>query len=232
MIFGPASQRQGITPSRKDAKKLREIRDIFRGYLDQDCGFRWVTGGFEVASVKPSTSNTRPTWYGGSGTPDPGQVHYHDVPMAELLREAYDVDKFRLSGPNWIESERYSVDAKVPAGATKEQFRDEWSEAERTGAGRGGLARDQDLSGLLRNLQVMLRSPVIDETGLKGKYDFSLTFSPPSLSAVPPAGGDNIDRTPDLFVALQEPMGLKLESRKVQLDVVVVDRLERVPSET
>jgi uncharacterized protein (TIGR03435 family) len=92
-------------------------------------------------------------------------------------------------------------------------------------------ARDQDLSGLLRNLQAMLRSPVLDETGLKGKYDFSLTYSPPSLSAVPPAGGNSIDRAPDLFVALQDQLGLKLESRKVPLDVVVVDRLERVPSE-
>ena len=66
--------------------------------------------------------------------------------------------------------------------------------------------------------------PVIDATGFPGFYDVDLTYSP-ELSAVAAESG------PALAQALQEQLGLKLEKREIQVDVLVVDRAEKVPVE-
>jgi len=82
---------------------------------------------FEVASVKPSPPPTPGTFYmgssGGPGTSDPGQATFRNVTQRMLLAQAYDVQDYQISGPSWLESERYDIVAKVPKGATKEQFR-------------------------------------------------------------------------------------------------------------
>jgi uncharacterized protein (TIGR03435 family) len=81
--------------------------------------------------------------------------------------------------------------------------------------------------------------PIINRTGLTGGFDVELEFAPDgSLSAAPGAGAApttpgqpagaavlDIDR-PTLFAALQEQLGLKLESRKEQVEVLVIDRAE------
>ena len=70
---------------------------------------------------------------------------------------------------------------------------------------------------------------VIDRTGLRGNWDFTLIFQP-EIPIQPPAGVDPpaIDPTvPSIFTALQEQLGLKLESTKGPVDVVVIDRIER-----
>jgi len=59
---------------------------------------------------------------------------------------------------------------------------------------------------------------VVDRTGLEGYYDWQLLFSPPR--AADQSGGS-------IFTALQEQMGLKLESTRALVEVWVVDRLER-----
>jgi uncharacterized protein (TIGR03435 family) len=70
---------------------------------------------------------------------------------------------------------------------------------------------------------------VRNKTGLTGGYDFSLTFTPEQL----PVGGRGadasapIDAAPSLFTALQEQLGLKLDSQRAPIEVVVVDRVER-----
>jgi uncharacterized protein (TIGR03435 family) len=71
--------------------------------------------------------------------------------------------------------------------------------------------------------------PILDETGLKGEYDVDLQWTPESASAMPSAEPQNPAAAPSLFAALREQLGLKLEARKGPLDVVVVDRVERVP---
>ena len=72
----------------------------------------------------------------------------------------------------------------------------------------------------------ILHAPVSDATGLTGKYDFQLTWSPQSLAAEAgeDAGG------PSLFAALQEQLGLKVEYRKSPVDCIVIDRVE-MPSQ-
>jgi len=81
---------------------------------------------FEVASVKPAAPITgnfiRMGMRGGPGTPDPGQISYSNVTLKNVLTNAYGVKGFQISGPGWLDSERYDIVAKLPRGATKEQF--------------------------------------------------------------------------------------------------------------
>jgi len=76
----------------------------------------------------------------------------------------------------------------------------------------------------MATLAWMLRSqverPVIDKTGLTGTYDFDLTYAPGNP---PPAEAT----APSIFTAVQEQLGLKLESTKALFPVMVIDSAER-----
>ena len=71
--------------------------------------------------------------------------------------------------------------------------------------------------------------PVIDNTGLKGKYDFTVTLfaSQDEMMAALNKG----DLGTSIFTLIQEQLGLKLEPQKLPLDMVVVDKAEKVPTE-
>ena len=60
---------------------------------------------------------------------------------------------------------------------------------------------------------------VIDKTGLKGRFDFSLTYAPDPLA--PDAGS-----APDIFQAVQKQLGLKLQRTKAPVEVFVIDHVE------
>ncbi len=100
---------------------------------------------------------------------------------------------------------------------------------------RNGRARIQAAGATLRDLADLLSGPlerpVIDETGLPGKYDWTLYWTPERQGAQAAAGAASTgDSGPDLFTALQEQLGLRLVSKKAPVEVVVVDHMEKVPS--
>ena len=66
---------------------------------------------------------------------------------------------------------------------------------------------------------------VVDRTNLTGRYEFAVRFTPPGM---PTAG--RADDPPDLFTAIQEQLGLRLEATRAPVDTLVIDRIER-PSE-
>jgi uncharacterized protein (TIGR03435 family) len=72
---------------------------------------------------------------------------------------------------------------------------------------------------------------VVDRTGLTGSYNIELTFDPSSAAKAPPGAplGPPVrdDSMPSIFTALQEQLGLKLESTRGSVDVLVVDQAER-----
>jgi uncharacterized protein (TIGR03435 family) len=75
-----------------------------------------------------------------------------------------------------------------------------------------------------------LDRPVIDRSGLSGRYDFDLEFSPDErLWGGAVSRPENSDK-PDLFSAIQEQLGLRLEPTKGRVDTLVIDQIER-PSE-
>ena len=297
---------------------------------------------FDAASVKPSAPpGNGPIAIGGRGGPgssDPGRVNYYFASLKMLLTIAYNVKPYQISGPSWIDSERYDLTATVPEGTTKEQSSVMLQNllAERFGvklhheskdlpryeltvakggpklkasaaepdppadrvadppplpkgpppigkdgfpqlpAGRKGTmmmmtpkgvrmaAGMSTVSSLADMLGNMLASPVVDKTGLTGVYEFTLDFSresmqgdPLGMSPPPGKGGagpigvgaivtgpgpgpapengplsaaDQPD-APSLFVAVQEQLGLKLEKKRGPLDLIVIDRAEKVPTE-
>lgn len=87
-----------------------------------------------------------------------------------------------------------------------------------------------DFTGLLQ--RVVLDRPVLDRTGLPGRYDFNLEWTPNEFQfagygvRVPPPV-DNAAAPPDLFTALQRQTGLKLESTKAMVEVLIVDHVEK-----
>jgi uncharacterized protein (TIGR03435 family) len=82
-------------------------------------------------------------------------------------------------------------------------------------------------------LALILGRTVIDKTGLTGSYDIDLTYTPeqpiPAGVNVPgPAADPN---GPSIYTAVREQLGLKLESQRDQEEVLVIDHVERQPSE-
>jgi len=79
---------------------------------------------FEVASIKPYAAGAPAGGNNaGPGTKDPERLHYGRIALKYLLVNAYGVENDQIQGPSWIATEYYTVDAKVPQGATKEQAR-------------------------------------------------------------------------------------------------------------
>jgi uncharacterized protein (TIGR03435 family) len=70
---------------------------------------------------------------------------------------------------------------------------------------------------------------VIDKTGLTGLYDLTLTWTSDSTVGSP-ASADDSPSSPSIFTALEEQLGLKLESAKGPVKVLVIDHIEK-PSE-
>jgi uncharacterized protein (TIGR03435 family) len=104
--------------------------------------------------------------------------------------------------------------------------------------------RDFSMDDLTKSLAWPLGNPVwehaistafvVDRTGLTGKYDFTLEFSGLNYpgGAFPAPREDGAPRRfPTLFEAVERQLGLKLRETKAPMDVLVVDRVDRVPSE-
>jgi uncharacterized protein (TIGR03435 family) len=263
---------------------------------------------FEVVSVRPSAlPDPGGLWKsrGGPGTLDPGQITWSNAKLMTILTTAFDVKPYQISGPAWLDTERYDIVAKVPEGATIEQVRVMWRNllAERFGmllhheskefqvdevvvskggpkfketsldpnapravetgkldgngapeingpgliktiqAGANGpvghvVARAQVLSPLLTILEDQLHHPVVDKTGLTGRYDYALEYTPDlaevRLQPRAAPGGPGTEASEpgsNLAAAIQQQLGLRLVSGKAKLDVVVVDKAEKTPTE-
>jgi len=79
------------------------------------------------------------------------------------------------------------------------------------------------IGGLAFTLSDLVGRMVVNKTGITGKYDISLQWTPDELQGTPDAG-------PSIFTAIEEQLGLKLESTKGLVDIVFADHAEK-PSE-
>lgn len=106
---------------------------------------------------------------------------------------------------------------------------------------RGNLTSHRvPLAWLPRLLSNIVGAPVVDDTKVTSLYTFTLEWNPAEFEPGPGAVGQREEDStslppkdigpPSLFIALEQQLGLRLEPRKVPLDVIVVDRAER-PSE-
>jgi uncharacterized protein (TIGR03435 family) len=108
--------------------------------------------------------------------------------------------------------------------------------------GHGALKGVMTMATLASNLSTQGYGPVQDLTGLTGRYDIDLTWTPDkafeprtgdanALAATPPGADIPTPEGPGLFAALREALGLRLERRNVQVQFVVIDHIERIPTE-
>lgn len=87
-----------------------------------------------------------------------------------------------------------------------------------------------EFAGFLQ--QNILERPVVDKTGLTGKYDFSLEFRPAGQLSAAPGGAPaqlppEIEARADFFTAIQEQLGLKVENTRTPVQVYVIDKVEK-----
>jgi uncharacterized protein (TIGR03435 family) len=98
-------------------------------------------------------------------------------------------------------------------------------------------AGGQPLSLLTTQLSNQLGRPVVDRTGLTGNFDYTLSWTPDQMPkgpvvATPPPGAPPFPfppvdpNGPSIYAALQEQLGIKLESTRGAVDVLVIDRIE------
>lgn len=81
----------------------------------------------------------------------------------------------------------------------------------------------------------VMDKPVVDQTGLTDRYDFTLKWTPDDsqfaqfrgAAAPPPPAGDNPNAPPSLYTAIQEQAGLKITATKAPDDVIVIDHVEK-----
>ena len=102
-------------------------------------------------------------------------------------------------------------------------------------------------AGLADMLSRMMDRPVLDMSGNKATYDIALQFTPDEstmggmgmkMRMAGPGPGPAADHpatdgsaVPNIFTAIQEQLGLKLEARKAPVEILVVDHAEKVPTE-
>jgi len=222
---------------------------------------------FEVATIKPNhgNGNRSPSRYPSLQN---GTLTAENVSLKTLLGVAYGLSTVRITGPAWIDSDRFDLAGKAPEGVpdtevmpllqnlikdrfhaevhleTKEMLAYEMTvtkdglkiqpfEAEHppvTPQNRGGslLIGVATMPQIADALARAAERPVVEKTGIAGRYSYILSFTPFSARA-PDSRADLAP--PDLFTAVQQQLGLKLESKKEPIEILVVDRAERVPIE-
>jgi uncharacterized protein (TIGR03435 family) len=93
--------------------------------------------------------------------------------------------------------------------------------------GAGSVTMDQ----FAQLLATRVNRPVLNKTGLVGNYSFTLDFTPDQI----PAGGFQLNGAPlpinpdgpSIFTALQEQLGLKLDSQRGPVEMLVIDSVEQ-----
>ncbi len=99
-----------------------------------------------------------------------------------------------------------------------------------TNAGKGMLIAERvSMQDFAEKISEPLGRPVIDATGLKGRYDIHIDVT--AYLTNPGGSGGEMDVMSVLFTALQEQLGVKLESRKDTPEILVVDSASKTPTE-
>lgn len=290
---------------------------------------------FDVATIKPAPPINPALIAQGKMhvgmKVDAARVDIGYFSIADLIRTAYEVKAYQVSGPDFISTERFDIMAKMPEGATKEQVpamlkallaerfklavhkeskehpvyalmpgkngpkleeaaadtpppppaadapAPKGSMSIETNEGtmrinrnpdgrgatisnpKGGAAKvtmgqdgmmhmemsQMSMPDLADALSRYVDRPVVDETGLKGKYKVSLDiamqdmmriaksagFLPPGMAPPGPAADTASDPGGSSVFAAVQRLGVKLEPRKEPVDTIVVDHVEKAPTE-
>ncbi len=267
---------------------------------------------FEVASIKtsapPGTGANRVL---GGMHVDGAQVSWTFLSLNDYIDSAYRIRSYQISGPDWMASARFDINAKLPEGAARKDIAEmlqrlleerfqlkthrenkelavyglvvgksglkmqesapDPAPETQNGGGSASVAAVSRPGGVTVNYgngayftfadnrfegkklpasamaDVMARftdRPVVDMTNLKGNFDFLLELTPEDFRAMgiraaiaagvtlPPQALQMAEAASgDSLINAVEKLGLKLESRKAPVDVLVIDHCEKAPTE-
>ena len=163
----------------------------------------------------------------GIGKQDGNQMVWQEM-LQRLL-----ADRFKLTS-HWEDRELSSYELVVAKGGPKLKAADANGQSNKGCRGLGNCFFIKvPLSEFSRFMGfVVLDKPVVDKTGLAGEFDITLKWTPDetqfaSMGVHVPTPVDNPNAPPELFTAIQEQLGLKLEVRKTMTKVLVIDHVER-----
>jgi uncharacterized protein (TIGR03435 family) len=95
----------------------------------------------------------------------------------------------------------------------------------------GAIAERVSMADIARKISTPLGRVVRDETGLKGRYDFRIDLTPYMTDAAGVGDKSGVDVSTILFAGFNDQLGLKLEPGKELVDLVVIDAVNRTPTE-
>jgi uncharacterized protein (TIGR03435 family) len=228
------------------------------------------TPHFDVASVKvvAPTGTGHSTYGPESVTAHPGSLTMRNMRLRGLIKWAYDVREYQISGPAWMgaagwkgnDLARFEVIAKAGSAPEpemrkmlqrllEERFRlklhrenremsvhvvtvgkasaalkpstDPNAEGKCEGRGPTLICENTKIADFVEMLATPLGAPVVDETGLTGGYSFT-------LGAPEPDGGDMVFA---IIRSIQDHLGLKFDRGKRAIEMLVIDSVEKSPSE-
>ncbi|MDW5266342.1 MULTISPECIES: TIGR03435 family protein [Acidobacteriaceae] len=153
----------------------------------------------------------------------PGVANLHQVQemLQKLLQDRFGLKLHRDKRDLSI----YAI--KVAKGGPKlaQSTENAYGLPTQSGHGQGGQQQrkftNNSMSDFALGMQAYMDRPVIDETNLPGRYDFTLKWTPDNVPTNEPGAA------PGIFTAIQEQLGLKLEATKGPADVLVIDHIER-----
>lgn len=157
-----------------------------------------------------------------------------ESPVAEsqcrLMLQTLLADRFKFAA-HWESKEVQASDLVVARGGPKLQRPAEKAEGPEVNITLNGRPLTGPRTGQPKGMTLkeladfitsgMRQQPIVDHTGLEGRYKIDLKFS------IQPAGSTEVLDDPDLETALQQQLGLKLEKRKGSLNLLIVDRIEQ-----
>jgi uncharacterized protein (TIGR03435 family) len=224
---------------------------------------------FDVASIKPSSPGGLRSAFGGLRH---GTFTAENVDLRQVLAAAYGMSKPRVTGPDWLDKDRFDIIAKSPPGVPDSQLKpmlqallkDRFKLTAHLetrempvyylSVAKDGVKMpvypahdhgpihpvdDPNVRGfpmlrgtfttaeLADTIARIVSRPVIDRTGLTKRYNLFLSYAPLS----PQSGETPEFGPPDFFTAVQKQLGLKLQSGKDTVEVVVVNHIEQMPTE-
>jgi len=226
-----------IKPNDSGAPGLQGLGFRGRNFATRNTSLGDLIGFAYNVQAKQITGG--PDWldkdrYDISGTPDIDGVP-NVVQMRLMVRKLLK-DRFQLS----FHREKRDMSAFVLSVAKSGQ-KLKPSEIAASGPGvgmrpgNGGLTLVV-MNGSLEEFATMLQMivldrPVVDQTGLAGRFDINLTFTPDDsqFNGHPPAmpKADSTESAPSLFEAIQQQIGLKLEAQKTAVEVIAIDHVEK-----
>ena len=235
---------------------------------------------FEVAAIRPG--NPKLVYSSSSTGASGGQFRMVNTPLKQWVEMGLSVSDYALKAPLWLDTSRFDLDARLPAGKPVNQeakaemmkallikrFGLKWHEEPQSMSGyelvtdkkvllkpssllerlegahgsSSGAASVQGtnmtMSEFAETLGKVLGRPVVDATHLSGGFDIKLMWLPSDDAEVAQEKqygkqyGIDVDNLPaSVSTAVREQLGLRLQSARVPSNVIVVDNINRQPTE-